>query len=468
MGGGAISRPRMSEPSSGDGRREGDGGTAERGARSPDAKKKPAALRALRGMNDVLPAEVGRWHALERIFREQAELFGYGEVRTPYVEATELFVREIGESTDVVEKEMYAFERHGEAMALRPEGTAGAARAYVEHGVHAKEPISRWYYLGPMFRGERPAKGRYRQFYQAGCEVYGDPGPLCDAEMIDFVATFLRAIGIVDFAVHVSSLGGAGTRARYREALRAFLEPRRASLSDDSQRRLDKNPLRILDSKDPRDREAVVGAPSILALLEPDDRAHYDGLLRHLAALGVDVVEDPGLVRGLDYYTRTLFEVRATSADLGAQSALLGGGRYDDMVASLGGPKTPAIGFAMGIERLLTASPLAAAPSGPAVYLAPIVQGPRADEVLAKALTLAKALRAEGHRVELDGRGASPKSMLRRASSLGARFAMLLGEGELERGELTVKDMAAHTQESVPLAPVGGVAAWLRAREAPR
>ncbi|WP_437933197.1 histidine--tRNA ligase [Sorangium sp. So ce341] len=403
-------------------------------------------LRAVRGMNDILPEEVERWHKLEGAFRLHAELHGYAEVRTPLIEPTELFQHQMGETTDVVEKEMYSFERHGDRLTVRPEGTAGAARAYVEHAVHAKEPVTRWYYLGPMFRGERPAKGRYRQFYQAGCELFGDPGPLCDAETIDLVATFLQRIGIGDFVVHVNSLGSAGTRERYREALLAHFAPRKGELSEDSQRRLEKNPLRILDSKDPRDHAVSRDAPSILDLLDDADQAHWQGVLRCLDVLGVSYVIDRSLVRGLDYYTRTLFEVKVTSSDLGAQSTLVGGGRYDNMVAGLGGPSVPAIGFAMGMERLLTMMPDVPARRGPGCFLAPLGQS-GAD----RALLLAKQLRALGVSVELDGRGGRLKSMLRRADALGARLCVILGDSEVERGVIQIKDLVAHLQEEIPL-----------------
>ncbi|WP_437805581.1 histidine--tRNA ligase [Sorangium sp. So ce1078] len=403
-------------------------------------------LRAVRGMNDILPEEVERWHKLEGAFRLHAELHGYAEVRTPLLEPTELFRHQMGETTDVVEKEMYSFERHGDQLTVRPEGTAGTARAYVEHAVHAKEPVTRWYYLGPMFRGERPAKGRYRQFYQLGCELFGDPGPLCDAETIDLVAGFLQRIGVGDFVVHVNSLGSAGTRERYREALLAHYTPRKDKLSEDSQRRLEKNPLRILDSKDQRDHEVSRDAPSILDLLDDADRAHWEGVLRCLDVLGVNYVIDRSLVRGLDYYTRTLFEVKATSGDLGAQSTLAGGGRYDNMVAGLGGPSVPAIGFAMGMERLLTMMPDAPSRQRPACYLAPLGQG-GAD----RALLLAKQLRALGVSVELDGRGGRLKSMLRRADALGARLCVILGDSEVERGVIQIKDLVAHVQEEIPL-----------------
>ncbi len=402
-------------------------------------------LRAVRGMNDILPDEARRWHRVEAVFRRTAELYGYGEIRTPLLEDTALFTRQIGETSDVVEKEMYSFERHGDRMTVRPEGTAGAARAFVEHGIAAKEPISRWYYLGPMFRGERPAKGRYRQFYQAGCELYGDPGPVADAEIIELVVRVLSELGIGATSVHLNSLGSGETRARYRDALAAYLEPKKASLSEDSQRRLEKNPLRILDSKDPRDLAAAEGAPSILEVLSEDDRKHFDGVCRALDALAIPYVVDTKLVRGLDYYTRTLFEVKATEADLGAQSTVCGGGRYDDMVESLGGPKTPAIGFAMGIERLLVAMKASEAEKAqPPVYLAII-----GSSALASGLALARELRDLGTQVIVDARDAKLKAMLKRADASGARHCVLIGEDETKNGTVTVKDLAAHAQDSV-------------------
>jgi histidyl-tRNA synthetase len=396
-------------------------------------------------MNDILPDEVARWQRLEGAFRRHAELHGYAEVRTPIIEHTSLFRRQVGETTDIVEKEMYSFERHGDDLTVRPEGTAGAARAYVEHQMATKEPVSRWYYLGPMFRGERPAKGRYRQFYQAGCEIYGDPGPLCDAEIIQLVVGLFQDLGVGEVVVHVNSLGSAGTRDRYREALLAHFGPKKASLSEDSQRRLEKNPLRILDSKDPRDHEASQGAPLILDVLDDADRAHWQGLLRYLDVLGVEHKVDPTLVRGLDYYTRTLFEVRTKSTDLGAQNALGGGGRYDNMVKSLGGPDVPAIGFALGLERILLSMP-EAAPSPPKTCaLLPL--SPAGAE---KALVLARDLRALGVRCEVDGRGGKLKAMLPRAEKRGASVCVLLGE-EVARGVVSVKDLASRTQEELPL-----------------
>jgi histidyl-tRNA synthetase len=417
-------------------------------------------LRAVKGMNDILPGEVAQWQRLEAAFRTHAARHGFAEVRTPLLEHTSLFSHQIGETTDVVAKEMYSFERHGDALTVRPEGTAGAARAYVEHGMAAKEPVSRWYYLGAMFRGERPAKGRYRQFYQAGCEIYGDPGPFADAELIQLVAELLRDLGVGAFRFHVNSLGGAATRARYREALLAYFTPLRDKLGEDSRLRLEKNPLRILDSKDPRDQEVAAGAPPILDLLDTADLAHWNGLRHGLDVLGVDYVVDPRLVRGLDYYTSTLFEVRATESDLGAQSALGGGGRYDNMVEGLGGPKVPAIGFALGLERILSLMEPVPAPRRVAVYLAPL-----APAGVDRAFLLARALRALDVHSEVDWRGGKLKSMLRRADAIGARYLVILGD-EVERGLASVKDLLAHTQEELPLGEAAQALA-ARVRQAP-
>lgn len=416
-------------------------------------------LRAVRGMNDILPAEAPRWRRLEAAFRARAELYGYGEVRTPLLEATALFAKQMGETSDVVEKEMYSFTRHDDELTVRPEGTAGAARAYVEHNLANKEPVTRWYYVGPMFRGERPAKGRFRQFWQAGCELFGDPGPVSDAEMIDLVVAVLRDVGIRDVVVHVNSLGSGDTRARFRDALVAWFEPRRASLSEDSQRRLEKNPLRILDSKDARDREACQGAPSILDVLSPEDRAHFEAVKAHLRALEVPFVEDASLVRGLDYYTRTLFEVKATTGDLGAQNTVCGGGRYDEMVESLGGPKTPAIGFAMGLERLLTLMPETNEPPVPPVYVLPVIEGDEgAEPIGSTALRVARSVRDAGLRAELEGRRVRLKNALGRAEKLGARYAVIVGAKEAAAGVVALKDLAKREQHEVPVAEV---ADWL-------
>lgn len=402
-------------------------------------------FRAVKGMNDILPGEIGRWQRLEAAFRRVAELHGYAEIRTPIVEPTELFVRSIGETTDVVDKEMYTFTRDRDSLTLRPEGTAGAARAYVEHGQHAREPISRWYYIGPMFRAERPQRGRYRQFYQAGCEVYGDSGPVCDAEMIDMLCGLFTQLGIGQLEVCINSLGGPESRARYRDALLQYLRPQAEQLSEHARARFEKNPLRVLDSKDPKDQQVAAGAPSNLDLLTEEDRIHWEGLLAALQALGTPYRIERGLVRGLDYYTRTIFEIKSAAGELGSQNTLCGGGRYDGMVQSLNGPAVPAIGFAMGLERLLLAIPAETTAPRPFCVLVPV--GARAAT---EALVLARELRTLGAHVDLDGRNNSLKSKLRRADSLQAPLCVVLGDAELDRGVVQLKDLHAHKQEELP------------------
>jgi histidyl-tRNA synthetase len=404
-------------------------------------------LRAVKGMNDVLPDDIGRWHRVEQAFARTMSLYGFREVRTPYVEPTSLFVRTVGETTDIVEKEMYSFEHHGEPLTLRPEGTAGAARAYVEHKVQASEPVTKWWYTGPMFRAERPQRGRYRQFYQLGAELFGDAGPGCDAEMIDMLVRFLGELRIPDVQVLVNSLGAGASREAYRAALATYFDGKRDSLSDDSRRRLVTNPLRILDSKDPRDQEAVRGAPSLHEHLTDADRDHFRRLCAHLDDLGTPYTVDERLVRGLDYYTGTLFEIKGAPEKLGAGDTLVGGGRYDVMIRDLGGPDVPAIGFAAGLERLIIASDLQASASAVDAYVAPL--NPAAVGV---ALALGRDLRREGIRSEVDARGTSLKSQLRRANALGARVVLIIGDEELAAGAAQVKDLDAHTQDTMPRA----------------
>lgn len=413
-------------------------------------------LRAVKGMNDILPPESARWHRLESVFRDVVGRYGFGEVRTPLVEPTALFVRSIGEATDIVEKEMYTFEdRSDKSLTLRPEGTASCARAYLEHNIQSLEPVSKWSYAGPMYRRERPARGRYRQFHQLGCEVYGDPGPFVDAELIDMVVELLRALGVSDIEVLINSLGYEDTRDRYREALLDYLRPHADALSEDSQRRLERNPLRVLDSKAPQDQAIAEGAPSILDFLAPDDVEHFDGLKTSLDALQTPYRVEPRLVRGLDYYTRTLFEVRGRGGDLGAQNALCGGGRYDRLIAELGGPQTPAIGFAMGIERILLC--MAGSEAEPHLDAFMVVQRP---ELRAQATQVAQTLRRAGLRVEVDLRGTSMKSQFRRADKSDARFALVLGPAEAEAGTVQVKELA--TGEQTELATADAVTRMTR------
>jgi histidyl-tRNA synthetase len=402
-------------------------------------------IRGVKGLHDVLPDEIGRWQRVEAAFARTATLYGFREVRTPYVEPTPLFVRTIGETTDVVEKEMYSFKHHDDDLTLRPEGTAGAARAYVEHKLWGKQPVTRWWYLGPMFRAERPARGRYRQFHQAGCEIFGDAGPGCDAEMIDMLVAFLQDIGVTDAEVLVNSLGGPEARTAYQGALKAWLTPHASKLSPESQRRLETNPLRILDSKSEDDQTILRDAPTILEHLSDADRAHFDGLRALLDRLKTPYRVEPRLVRGLDYYTRTLFEIQGAKDKLGAQSALLGGGRYDGMIEELGGQPTPAVGFAAGIERLL----IAADPKVDA-RIVDVLVAPIGQPALGPALEIAREVRRSGVSAEVDMRGQSLKSMLRRANDLGARIALILGETELAKHVIQLKDLIGHAQEEVP------------------
>ena len=418
-------------------------------------------VRAVRGMNDLLPAEMTKWAWVESTFAQALGCAGFAEVRTPIVEATPLFVRAVGETTDVVEKEMYSFVHHDDALTLRPEGTAGAVRAYLEHTVHTREPMTRWYYAGPMFRGERPAKGRYRQFYQIGAEILGDRGPGCDAELIDLLHGVLHALRIPDVEVIVNSLGGPETRTRYRDALIKYFEPLKDKLSVDSQRRLSTNALRILDSKNTGDRELAAAAPTLHEFLSPEDEAHFALLKRGLDALGTPYKVEPRLVRGLDYYTRTLFEMKASRETLGAGDTVLGGGRYDGLVADLGGPQTPAVGFAAGLERLMIASLYEAPARQTDAYVVPL-----GDEAKLFALKLGRDMRAHGSHVEIDTRGNSLKSQLRRADSLSSRFAIIIGDTELADGVVVVKDLAEHTQTKLAPAEVAAHVASVCARGA--
>jgi len=403
------------------------------------------SLRAVKGMKDILPDEISKWHRLEDAFRARAARYGFREARFPIVEPTALFVRSIGENTDIVEKEMYTFTDRGDkSLTLRPEGTASSVRAYIQHNVQALEPVTKWFYVGPMYRRERPAKGRYRQFYQAGIEVFGDPGPYVDAEVIDMVVGFISSLGITEVEVLINSIGGPETRANYRDALLGYLEPYRSELCTDCQRRMDANPLRVLDCKVPRCSEIAADAPSILSHLVDADRAHFDGLQETLTLLGTPYRVEGSLVRGLDYYTRTLFEVLGKGEGLGAQNALLGGGRYDQMVKSLGGSDTPAIGFAMGLERLLMAMPSEPDPTHVDVFIVAAQASVRSEAAL-----LGRELRDAGLRVESDLRGGSLKSQLRRADKMSARIAMILGESEVENGVVQLKDLEQKTQDEV-------------------
>lgn len=411
---------------------------------------------SVKGTRDVLPTDtylkkddpwirIGHLHLIEQAARDLFPLYGYREARTPILERTALFSRGIGEVTDIVAKEMYTFEdRDGTQVSMRPEGTASLVRAYVEHAVQQQEPDTKWWYVGPMFRHERQQRGRYRQFSQIGLEALGSPGPRIDAEQIELLHRWLTALGI-PFEMHVNSLGDSNCRPQYREALQAYLRNHAAELCEDCNKRIETNPIRVLDCKNPGCQEVAAHAPQ-LQLCDPC-AAHFQGLRESLDRLGVPYLVDPKLVRGLDYYTRTTYEAIATQG-LGAQSTVAGGGRYDGLVRELGGGDVPGIGFAAGVERLalLVAQAGREAAAKPAVFLAPL--GPSEE---ARADQLAQELRAAGLGAEVSFRRSNPGNQLKRADALGARFALVLGELELQTDRAKLKELKTGVQHEVAL-----------------
>lgn len=413
-----------------------------------EEKQDGGRLQAVKGMRDLLPPDSRRLAAIERLAHEMLQSQGYFPVHTPIVEYTPLFARSIGEETDIVEKEMYTFEdRDGRSLTLRPEGTAGVVRAYNEHALHKAEPVTLWYYIGPMFRHERWQRGRYRQFYQLGVEALGVADPGIDAEMLSMLVDLLLKVGLPaeSMELHLNSLGCPVCRPTHRKALLDYLAPRAGELCEDCQRRFGQNPLRVLDCKVPGCRAIAVGAPTTLDLLCGDCRTHWDGLVSALGALDLEHQVDHRLVRGLDYYSRTTFELISNSGNLGSQNTVAGGGRYDGLVALMGGPPTPAVGFAMGLERLLLA--LGDTELPPQVEVAFVTQG---DAARLAALPLARALRRRGVRVDVDHRGSSMKSQMKRANRLGAGVVLILAERELERGVVALRQMKSSEQSEVP------------------
>ncbi|HEY5057034.1 MAG TPA: histidine--tRNA ligase [Acidobacteriaceae bacterium] len=428
------------------------------------------SVKAVRGTRDLLPPETALWARIEQTAREVFSRYGFGEIRTPIFEATELFARGVGEETDIVSKEMYTWEDRARAqsekaqsLTLRPENTAGVVRAYIEHKLGETGALNKLFYIGPQFRRERPQRGRYRQFWQIGCEVLGPPtsgseSPVRDAEVLEMLATLLDELGVKNWRLELNSVGSTEDRKRYNAALREALAPVKHKLNEDNQRRAETNPLRVLDSKDPADQEIIAALPKIADYLDDDSRAHFAGVLAALDACGVPYTINPRLVRGLDYYTRTTFEFTVpSSADpatgLGTQNALLGGGRYDGLSEMLGGPKAPGIGFAIGEDRLvLTLQAQTEAlepgtsnlePSKLDAYIAPM-----GAERNAAALALARELRRAGLSVELgDGTFRLKKSF--EAADRVARHIVILGEDELAGGSATVKTFASGEQVKV-------------------
>jgi histidyl-tRNA synthetase len=403
-------------------------------------------IQAVRGMNDVLPADIGTWQFLESTVRSLVTAYGYQEIRVPVVEQTRLFKRAIGEFTDVVEKEMYTFDdQGGEQLTLRPEATAGIVRATISNGMLRGARHKLWC-IGPMFRHEKPQKGRYRQFHQLDVEAVGFAGPDVDAELIAMTARLWRLLGIDRVKLQLNSLGTSESRRAYRDLLVAYFRQHESRLDADSRRRLEGNPLRILDSKNPDMREIVAGAPVLTEHLDPESRQHFDALCAMLAAVGIEYQVNPRLVRGLDYYSRTVFEW--TTDALGSQDAVCAGGRYDGLIEHLGGDSTPAIGFAMGIERVVELliqaqkTPPAVAPD---VYV--VVNGERA---VVEALKLTERLRTElPHRkFEANLGGGNFKAQFRRADRSNAPLALILGDDELNRGVVSMKPLRQEAGQS--------------------
>ena len=402
-------------------------------------------LTTIRGMKDILPPESSRWSALEASFRAHAGRYGFREIRTPLLERTELFSRAVGETTDIVEKEMYTFaDRSGDSLTVRPEGTAPVVRAVLEHRAELGEWPVRLFYIGPMFRHERPQKGRLRQFHQFGAELFGTESPYADAEAMAFLYGFLRGAGLEGVSLEINSLGDPECRPRFNERLTEFLAGRDADLCDDCRRRRIRNPLRVLDCKAERCIRATADAPSILDSLCGSCRDHFDAVEASLASAGIPFKRNPRMVRGLDYYRRTTFEF--VIPGMGAQNTVAAGGRYDGLAELIGGKEpVPAIGFAIGVERLLMLlGEGGAAPAAADVFLVTT-----APALLPEAYRWKMELVAQGVRADMDYEGRSLKSQFRRADRSGAKAVLVLGEEEAARGTVAYRDMEKATQEEV-------------------
>ena len=407
-----------------------------------------------KGTKDMLPRDAAAWHYVEQKARETAALFSFREIRTPMFEHTELFTRGVGETTDIVTKEMYTFEdKGGRSMTLRPEGTAGVARAFIENGLGQDVMPMKAYYLASVFRYERPQSGRLREHHQFGVELYGSSSPYADAEVISLAHTFLSSVGIGGLTLHLNSIGCKECRPKFNAALRGYIGDNLDRMCGKCRERFDKNPLRILDCKEEKCREIVKAAPSITDFLCDDCRAHFEQLQGILERQGVPFVVDPSVVRGLDYYTRTVFEF--VSEDIGAQGTVCGGGRYDGLVEEVGGKSTPAVGFGLGLERLLlvlqNTGRLDAPRERADVYLAPL--GERAaGEVPA----IASGLRRAGVSADYDMMGRGVKAQMKYADKSGARFVVVIGDNELESGTAVLKNMDTGEERSVALGDIAG------------
>jgi histidyl-tRNA synthetase len=404
-------------------------------------------IQLIRGFKDILPGEAELWQAVEKVARELLEDFGFKEIRIPIMERTELFARSIGEETDIVEKEMYTFpDRKGDLITLRPEATASIVRAYIQHRLYATDPVQKFYTIGPMFRRERPQKGRYRQFYQINAEIFGVPSGLADVQLIFLLVTLFSRLQVPDVNAHINSLGCPKCRPKFKAALSEFLAAVSDKLCADCRRRKDRNPLRVLDCKVPACREAMAEAPSILDHLCSECKKDFAEVKSMLEKLGVPFVIDKNLVRGLDYYARTTFEIQTES--LGAQNAVAGGGRYDGLVGELGGPDIPATGFAIGLDRLTELTGLTASQfyRKPDIFVAAL-----GDKSRLLTFEWICAFGDEGMRAEMDFDGKSLKSQMKRADRLEAGHVLIIGDEELEKGEAILRNMATKEQISVPI-----------------
>jgi histidyl-tRNA synthetase len=402
-------------------------------------------INSVRGFRDILPPETEKWRRIEETAHEVFVTFGFREIRIPVLEKTELFRRGIGESTDIVEKEMYTFTDRGEeSLTLRPEATASVIRAYIEHSLHASEPVTKLYTIGPMFRRERPQKGRYRQFHQIDTEILGPDDPRTDAELILMLTHFLRKLGLQSLALEINSLGCPECRPAFQEAIVSFLRGREDELCPDCRRRLTTNPLRVFDCKVEGCANVIAAAPRLPAFLCAACRNHFETLQESLALFKLPFKLNPKMVRGLDYYTRTTFEI--TTEFLGAQNAVVGGGRYDHLVRDLGGPDIPGIGFAIGFERLIAMMPETYETSAPLLFIAAI-----GEEALRKSFFICNDLRMKGFQVELDYSGRSLKSQMKRADKLNSRYALILGDREIEENRASVRNMRTGVQEETSL-----------------
>jgi histidyl-tRNA synthetase len=403
-------------------------------------------IKAIRGFKDILPREIEKWQFIEKTAREVYESFGFSEIKIPILERTELFSRSIGEATDIVEKEMYTFkDRSGDSLTLRPEATASMARAYLEHHLYAQDPVAKLYFIGPMFRHERPQRGRYRQFYQIDVEIFGVAHPMADAEVMVMLMEFFKRIGLDNVKLQINTLGCEDCRPRYREKLTRFLTKNVSQLCPDCKRRLETNPLRILDCKVETCQEVIAGAPLVIDFICEGCADHFEKVRGYLEILSTPFALNPRMVRGLDYYTRTVFE--AVDEKLGEQKAVTAGGRYDHLMRDIGGPDIPGIGFAMGIERivLLTRGKKEPTPF-PELFIAAL-----GDRAQLKAFELANQLHLKGIKAEIDYEGRSLKAQMRRANKLGARYVLMIGGNELETGRAVLRDMERKVQEEIRL-----------------